>query len=47
MLGTSPTAIEEVINTLQTQQLPNISNAVQLWILMEVLCAIPEEVRVV
>lgn len=44
MLRTCPTAIEDVINTFQSQQLPNINSTTQLWILMEVLCAVPEEV---
>lgn len=44
MLGEWPTAIEDVINTFQTQQIPNVTKEMQLWIMLEVLQAIPEEV---
>lgn len=44
MLSENPMAIEEILDTLQSQPLPNVSSATQLWILMEVLCGIPEEV---
>lgn len=44
MLSEWPSAIEDVINTFQNQQIPNVSNETQLWILLEVLQAIPEEV---
>lgn len=45
MLSEWPSAIEDVINTFQNQQIPNVSNETQLWIMLEVLQAIPEEVR--
>ena len=45
MLGEWPTAIEDVINTFQNQQIPNVTKEMQLWIMLEVLQAIPEEVR--
>lgn len=44
MLGEWPTAIEDVINTFQNQQIPNVTNETQLWIMLEILQAIPEEV---
>lgn len=44
MLADCPTAIEEIINILQTEQLPNIDSNSQLWILFEILGGIPEEV---
>lgn len=46
MLGEWPSAIEDVINTFQNQQIPNVTNETQLWIMLEVLQAIPEEVRI-
>lgn len=39
-----PTAIEDIVNTFQNQQMPNVSQSTQSWILMEILGAIPEEV---
>jgi len=47
MLGEWPGAIEEVINTFQNQRMPNVSADVQLWIMLEVLQAIPEEAQVI
>ncbi|EDX12495.1 GD20201 [Drosophila simulans] len=47
MLGEWPGAIEEVINTFQNQRMPNVSADVQLWIMLEVLTAIPEEALVI
>lgn len=44
MIDEWPTAIEDVTNTFQNQQLPNIPPNTQIWIMMEVLCGIPEEV---
>lgn len=44
MLREWPTAIEDVTATFQNQQLPNLSSNTQIWIMMEVLCGIPEEV---
>lgn len=41
-----PTAIEDVTNTFQNHLLPNVSVNTQIWIMMEVLCGIPEEVRI-
>ena len=43
MLKEWPTAIEDVINMFQTEQLPNLSRHVQTWILFDVLCGVPEE----
>lgn len=45
MILTQPTAIEDIINTFQSQQMPNVSQETQSWILMEILGAIPEEVN--
>lgn len=45
MLKEWPTAIEDVINTFQNQRLPNLTESTQSWIMMEVLCGIPEEVN--
>lgn len=39
-----PTAIEDVINTFQFQEISNGSKDMQIWIMLEVLQAIPEEV---
>lgn len=47
MLDEWPCAIEEVINTFQNQRIPNISPDVQLWIMLEVLQAIPEEAQII
>lgn len=47
MLPEWPTAIEEVVSTFQNQQLPNINPTTQMWILMEVLGAIPEETNAI
>lgn len=44
MLGEWPTAIEDVINTFQNEQIPNVTKETQLWIMLEILQAIPEEV---
>lgn len=46
MLTEWNTAIEDVINIFQNQQIPNVSPNMQLWIVLEVLQGIPEEVRV-
>lgn len=43
MIKDWPTAIEDVTNAFQTQQLPNLNANIQIWIMMEVLCGIPEE----
>lgn len=45
MLTDYPSAIEEIVNTFQNQQMPNVSQETQSWILMEILGAIPEEVK--
>lgn len=45
MIRVWPTAIEDVTNTFQNQQLPNLNANTQIWIMMEVLCGIPDEVR--
>ncbi|XP_055905627.1 importin-13 [Eupeodes corollae] len=47
MLGEWPTAIEDVINTFQNQQIPNVTKEMQLWIMLEVLQAIPEEMTAI
>lgn len=39
-----PTAIDDVINTFQFQEISNGSKNMQIWIMLEVLQAIPEEV---
>lgn len=44
MLKEWPTAIEDVTNTFQNLQLPNITQNTQIWIMLEVLCGIPDEV---
>lgn len=43
MLKEWPTAIEDVIKMFQTEQLPNLSQHTQTWILFDVLCGVPEE----
>jgi len=43
MLKEWPSAINDVINMFQNQQLPNISQHTQLWILFDVLSGVPEE----
>ena len=45
MLADWPTAIEDVINTFKNQQIPNVSSDMQLWIMLEILEGIPEEVQ--
>uniref|UniRef100_A0A1B0G997 Importin-13 n=1 Tax=Glossina morsitans morsitans TaxID=37546 RepID=A0A1B0G997_GLOMM len=47
MLNDWPTAIEDVINTFQNQQIPNVTKEMQLWIMLEVLQAIPEEMQAI
>lgn len=47
MLKEWPTAIEEVVNTFQNQQVSNLSTNVQIWIMMEVLGGIPEEANAI
>ncbi|XP_001359959.2 importin-13 [Drosophila pseudoobscura] len=47
MLDEWPNAIEEVIDTFQNQRIPNVKPDVQLWIMLEVLTAIPEEAQVI
>lgn len=47
MLDDWPTAIEEVIDTFQMQRIPNVSADVQLWIMLEILSGIPEEMQVI
>lgn len=44
MISEHPTAIEDIVNTFQSQQMPNVGQGTQSWILMEILGAIPEEV---
>lgn len=46
MITEIPTTIEDIVTTFQSQQMPNVSQDTQLWILMEMLGGIPEEVRV-
>lgn len=43
MLREWPTAISDVINMFQNEQLPNLSQHTQLWILFDVLSGVPEE----
>lgn len=43
MLKEWPSAISDVINMFQNQQLPNLSQHTQLWILFDVLSGVPEE----
>lgn len=45
MISEHPTAIEDIVNTFQSQQMPNVNQGTQSWILMEILGAIPEEVH--
>lgn len=45
MITEIPTTIEDIVTTFQSQQMPNVSQDTQLWILMEMLGGIPEEVR--
>ncbi|ALC46488.1 cdm [Drosophila busckii] len=47
MLDEWPHAIEEVIDSFQSQRMPNVSREVQLWIMLEVLMGIPEEAQVI
>lgn len=35
--------VEDVSHSLQTCQLPNVEPKMQIWIMMEILCAIPDE----
>lgn len=44
VLAEHPTAIEEIVNTFQSQTMPNVDEETQAWILLEILGAIPEEV---
>lgn len=43
MLEEWPTAIQDVINMFQNQQLPNVSQHTQYWILFDVLTGVAEE----
>ncbi|XP_030373790.1 importin-13 [Scaptodrosophila lebanonensis] len=47
MLNEWPMAVEEVIDTFQNQRIPNVSADMQIWIMLEVLQAIPEEAQAV
>ncbi|CAD7092399.1 unnamed protein product [Hermetia illucens] len=47
MLKDWPTAIEDVLNTFQSQQIPNVTPETQLWIMLEVLSGIPEEANAI
>lgn len=38
-----PTGVEDVSHSLQTHQLPNVEPKMQIWIMMEIMCAIPDE----
>lgn len=40
MISEWPTAIADVVNTFQNQQLPNVNENTQIWIMMEVLCGV-------
>ncbi|CRL02034.1 CLUMA_CG015289, isoform A [Clunio marinus] len=43
MLKEWPSALNDVINMFQNQQLPNLSQHTQLWILFDVLSGVPDE----
>lgn len=43
MLKEWPSAVSDVINMFQNQQLPNLTQHTQLWILFDVLSGVPEE----
>lgn len=43
MLKEWPSAITDVINMFQNEQLPNLTHHTQLWILFDVLSGVPEE----
>lgn len=43
MLKEWPSAISDVINMFQNEQLPNLTQHTQLWILFDVLSGVPEE----
>lgn len=45
MITEHPNAIEDIVNTFQSEQMPNVSQETQSWILMEILGAVPEEVH--
>lgn len=45
MISEHPNAIEDIVNTFQNEQMPNVSQETQSWILMEILGAVPEEVH--
>lgn len=47
MISEHPTAIEDIVNTFQNEQMPNVGQETQTWILMEILQAIPEEVNTI
>lgn len=44
MISEHPNSIEDIVNTFQSEQMPNVSQETQSWILMEILGAVPEEV---
>lgn len=45
MISEHPNAIEDIVNTFQNEQMPNVNQETQSWILMEILGAVPEEVN--
>lgn len=45
MITEHPTAIEEIVNTFHSQKMPNVDEETQTWILLEILSAIPEQVK--
>lgn len=47
MITEHPNAIEDIVNTFQSEQMPNVNQETQSWILMEILGAVPEEVPLV
>ncbi|KAH8382844.1 hypothetical protein KR009_005580 [Drosophila setifemur] len=47
MLDEWPRAMEEVIETFKHHRMPNVTADIQLWIMLEVLQAIPEEAQVI
>lgn len=47
MLSEWPTAIEDIVNIFHNQQIPNLNENTQMWIMMEILCGIPEEANAI
>lgn len=45
MLQEHPAAIQDLVNTFQCQQMPNVNEDTQTVIFMDILCGIPFEVK--